>query len=372
MEEVIKIETKSERLASIDILRGFDMFFLVGAGDILRRLFGSINSDMVNPIMYQLEHADWVGFTAWDIIMPLFLFTSGLSMPLSFEKQINNGLTKSELHIKVIKRFCKLFFLGWIVQGNLLDLDLGSFHVYSNTLQAIAAGYLITSLVVLNTKKLSTRLLWGSGLLILYWLLLMFVPVPGYGSGILTPEGNLAMYVDNLLLGGFRDGTQYTWVLSSLGFGATVLSGYYAGYIMKQYPDPKQKLMKLLLFGAALIIAGMLLSLQMPIIKKIWSPSLVLFSSGICFILLAFFYWITDMRKIDCWWTKAFRYLGLNAIAAYLLYTTMGLDLISEHLLRGLQQYSTDLFPFFISLGQFAILFLIIKFMYKHKIFLKV
>lgn len=365
-------EIKPERLASIDVLRGFDMFFLVGVGDILRRLFGAIDAEFTQPIMYQLEHADWIGFTAWDIIMPLFLFTSGLSMPLSFEKQLSKGLTKSELHIKVIKRFLKLFVLGWIVQGNLLDLDLSRFHIYCNTLHAIAFGYLITALIVLNTEKISTRLLWGSGLLVLYWALLMFVPVPGFGSGVLTPEGNLSMYIDELLLGNFRDGTQYTWILSNLGFGATVFSGYYAGYVMKQYPDPKQKLTKLLLLGVALVAAGLLLSLQMPIIKKIWSPSMVLYSSGICFLLLSFFYWVTDMLKVDSWLIRSFRYLGLNAIAAYLLYTTMGLDMVSENLLRGLQQYTGDFFPMIVSLGQFTLLFLIIKFMYKHKIFLKV
>lgn len=368
----MKQEIKSERLVSIDVLRGFDMFFLVGAGDILRRLIGTFDSDFAGSVMYQLEHAEWIGFTAWDIIMPLFLFTSGLSMPLSFEKQRSKGLTTLQLHNKVLRRFFILFFLGWIVQGNLLDLDLGVFHVYCNTLHAIAAGYLITALIVLNTKKLSVQMLWGGGLLVLYWALLMFVPVPGYGSGVLTPEGNLAMYVDNLLLGSFRDGTQYTWVLSSLGFGATVFSGYCAGYVMGKYTDPKQKLKMLLFIGVSLVVGGLLLHLQMPIIKKIWSPSMVLFSSGICFLLLAFFYWITDMLKINSWWTKAFRYLGLNAIAAYLLYTVMGLDLVSGLLLRGFEQFSEALFPFFISLGQFILLFLIIRFMYKHKIFLKV
>ena len=88
---------KFERLASIDILRGFDMFFLVGAGDLLRRLFMAFGSDSLQPVLQQLGHADWVGFTAWDIIMPLFLFTSGLSMPFSFEKFIGQGRSKGGL-----------------------------------------------------------------------------------------------------------------------------------------------------------------------------------------------------------------------------------------------------------------------------------
>lgn len=363
---------KQERLLSIDVLRGFDMFFLVGVGDILRRLLGTIDSDITRYIMYQLEHAEWIGFTAWDIIMPLFLFTSGLSMSFSFEKQRAKGLTTLQLHKKVIKRFIILFILGWVVQGNLLDLNPDVFHVYCNTLHAIAVGYLITALIVLNTHRLSIQMCWGGGLLILYWALLTFVPVPGYESGILTPEVNLSMYVDTLLLGKFRDGTQYTWILSSLGFAATVFSGYGVGYMIGKPLCPRRKLKMLLLIGGVLIIAGLLLSMQMPIIKKIWSPSMVLFSSGICTLLLAFFYWITDMLKVYSWWTKSLRYLGLNAIAAYLLYTVMGLDLVSALLLRGTEQYVGELFPFIVSLGQFILLFSIIRFMYKHKIFLKI
>ncbi len=133
--------SKFERLASIDVLRGFDMFFLVGAGDVLRRLFNAIGSDALQPVQHQLGHVDWTGFTAWDIIMPLFLFTSGLSMPFSFDKFIRQGHTKAQLYVKVLKRFCLLFLLGWIVQGNLLDLNLDTFHVYCNTLHAIAFGY---------------------------------------------------------------------------------------------------------------------------------------------------------------------------------------------------------------------------------------
>lgn len=368
----MKQNIKSERLVSIDVLRGFDMFFLVGVGDILRRLLETIDSDITKHIMYQLEHAEWIGFTAWDIIMPLFLFTSGLSMSLSFEKQKSKGLTTLQLHKKVIKRFVILFFLGWVIQGNLLNLNPDVFHVYCNTLHAIAVGYLITALIILNTNKLSTQMCCGFGLLVLYWGLLTFVPVPGYGRGVLTPEGNLSMYIDTLLLGTFRDDTQYTWVLSSLGFGATVFSGYGVGYMMGKPLCPKQRLKTLLLLGGGLIIAGLLLSLQMPIIKKIWSPSMVLLSSGICTLLLAFFYWVTDILKINSWWTESLRYLGLNAIAAYLLYTVIGLDLVSALLLRGTEQYLGELFPFLVSLGQFILLFSIIRFMYKHKIFLKI
>jgi len=348
------------------------MFFLVGAGDILRRLFRAIDSDALQPALYQLSHAKWVGFTSWDVIMPLFLFTSGLSMPFSFDKFIRQGHTKAQLYGKILKRFCLLFLLGWIVQGRLLDLNLDTFHVYCNTLHSIAFGYLVTSLIILNIGKLSMQLVAGASLIAVYWLLMSFVPVPGFGSGVFTPEGNLAIYIDHAVFGRFDDGTQYTWLISSLGFGATVFSGYYAGRILKQPLEQNQKLKLLTLIGAGLIIGGLLWSLQMPIIKKIWSCSMILFSSGICFLLLALSYLITDKWKVDSWWTRGFRMLGLNAIAAYMLYNVFSLDRVSRNLLHGLEQYVGDFFPFFVSLGQFSILFFIIWHMYKYKIFLKV
>lgn len=368
----MKTTTTSERLISIDVLRGFDMFFLVGIGDILRRFFGAFETEALEPVMYQLKHVDWIGFTAWDIIMPLFLFTSGLSMPFSFSKFRKLGHSKVQLYRKILKRFFLLFLLGWIAQGNLLDFNLDRFHIYCNTLHSIAFGYLITALIILNIKKTSSQLIAGSSLVVLYWALLTFAPVPGFGSGVFTPEGNLAIHIDHLVLGRFDDGTQYTWVLSSLGFGATVFTGYCAGIIMKKKLEPAKRLQYLLIAGIALIAGGLLLSLQMPIIKKIWSCSMILYSSGICFILLALTYQITDRWKIQSGLIQAFRVLGLNSIAAYMLHTTFGLGRISSLILRGFEQYSGAFFPFIVSLGEFTILFLIIYHMYKQKIFIKI
>ena len=362
-----------ERLASIDVLRGFDMFFLVGAGDVLRRLIKGIDSDALAPLYRQLEHVEWEGFVAWDIIMPLFLFTSGLSMPFSFDKLFKNGCTKVKIYAKVLKRFCLLFLLGWIVQGHLLDLNPDTFQIYCNTLHSIAFGYLITSLIVLNINKESLQLAAGASLVVVYWALMTFVPVPGVGSGVLTPDGNLAMYIDRAVFGEFMSTkTQYTWLLTSLGFGATVFSGYYAGLMLKKPMEQNKKLMRLSLVGIGLIAAGLLWGLQMPIIKKIWSSSMVLFSSGICFLLLALSYLLTDKMKIDSWWTRGFRMFGLNAIAAYMLHSVFSLDKVARYWVHGLEQYTGAFFPFFVALFEFGILYFIIRHMYKYKIFLKV
>ena len=362
-----------ERMACIDVLRGFDMIFLVGAGDVLRRFIEGFDSESLALFYRQLEHVEWEGFVAWDLIMPLFLFTAGLSMPFSFGKLFDKGFTKAQIYAKVLKRFCILFFLGWIVQGNLLELRLDTFEIYSNTLQTIAFGYLITTLIALNIRSVSAQLAAGCSLLVAYWALLSFVPVPGIGSGTLTPDGNLAIYVDRAVFGALMcPEMQYTWLLSSLGFGASVFSGYYAGLMLKNPVGHNQKLLRLTVAGVALIAAGLLLSLHQPIIKKIYSSSMVLYSSGYCFLLLALSYLITDKMKIDVWWTRQLRLFGLNSIAAYMLYNVFQLNEVAAYWMQGLEQYTGVFYPFFVDLCHFGILYFIIRHMYRYKIFLKV
>lgn len=362
-----------ERLACIDVLRGFDMFFLVGAAEVIRRLIRGLDTEYLAPLYRQLDHVEWEGFVAWDLIMPLFLFTSGLSMPFSFGKLFKSGYTKAKIYAKVLKRFCLLFLLGWIVGGNLLDLNPDTFRIYSNTLQSIAAGYLITALIVLNINKVSTQLAIGVSLVVVYWALLAFVPVPGVGRGIITPDGNFAMYIDRIVFGSLMNPkSQYTWLLSSLGFGATVFSGYYAGLMLKEKISENQKLIRLSLVGIGLIVAGLLLSLHQPIVKKIWTSSMVLYSSGLSYLLLALAFLFTDKMKIDSWWTRGFRIFGLNAIAAYMLWQCFQLRGIAQYWMHGLQQYTGTFYPVFVALCQFGIIYFILRHMYKYKIFLKV
>jgi len=358
---------KFQRLACIDVLRGFDMFFLVGAGDILRNFFGAFHSDALNPVLYQLDH-HWTGFTAWDIIMPLFLFTSGLSMPFSFSKYLGTGHTKAQLYGKIIKRFVILFVLGWIAQGNLLDLNINTFHIYCNTLHSIAFGYLITSLIVLNISKLKPQLVIAASLVVVYWLLLHFA-----GGGDFSKEGNFAMRVDKLLLGRFIDGThQYTWTLSSLGFGATVIAGYFAGHILKQGFSAGKTLKALSIIGISLVAGGLLLSLQSPMIKPIWSPSMILLSGGICYLLLALSYLITDKWQFNGWWVTGLRIFGLNSIVAYMFHSAIPLRGIARTLLHGFEQFTGDFYPTVVVTGEFALLFLILWHLYRQKIFIKV
>ena len=136
----------SGRLASLDILRGFDLFLLVFFQPVFVALGQRLNFPWLNDILYQFDHESWIGFRFWDLVMPLFLFMTGASMPFSFSK-FKNAPNKWHIYRKIIKRFVLLFIFGMIVQGNLLGLNPDSLYLYSNTLQAIATGYLIAAII---------------------------------------------------------------------------------------------------------------------------------------------------------------------------------------------------------------------------------
>jgi len=368
------------RLVSLDALRGFDMFFIIGGGG--KRLFEGLtkgfHSSFLEKLLPQFEHGPWVpgygvwaaGFTFWDIIMPLFLFCSGTSMPYSFSKFLKRGGTKKQLYMKVLRRVLILFLLGMIKQGHLLLFDLGELHIYSNTLQAIGAGYLIAALIYLNFN-LRWQIIITSGLLLLYWALLALVPVPGYGAGVLTPDGNLAIFLDKLILGRFEDGLDYTWILSSMVFGCSVMLGVLAGELIRMPMTDKNKLFWMFGIGAGAVILGLVWSPFFPIIKYIWTSSMVLYAGGICFILLGLFYLIIDVQGYKKW-AFGFMVIGMNSITAYMGEKFFKFDYTANTLLGGLDKWMGDWASFLHAVLIFGIIWSILYLMYRTKTFLKI
>ncbi len=146
-----KSQNGNPRLMSVDALRGFVMFWIIG-GDapILIGLAKGTGSEFLNNLLVQFEHVHWEGFRCWDLVMPLFLFVVGVVMPFSFNKRLERGQSKRQLYFHIIKRVLILWVLGMVAQGNLLEYDLSTLQIYSNTLQSIAAGYLIASILILH------------------------------------------------------------------------------------------------------------------------------------------------------------------------------------------------------------------------------
>lgn len=374
--------SSSKRLESLDALRGFDLFFLVALGPLMHSLARTANVEWLNESMWVFSHVSWEGFSPWDLIMPLFLFMSGISMPFSLSryKSISD---KRPLLRRLAKRILLLWIFGMMCQGNLLALDPNTIYLYSNTLQAIATGYLITALLFLFTSR-RTQIITAVVLLLVYWTAMQFITVDGYGGGNYTPQGNLAEWIDNTVLGRFRDTAQvidgkvvvadwyhYTWILSSLNFGVTVLTGLFAGYIAKDKIEEKKKLKLYFGTGITMVIAGWLWNFQMPVIKTIWTSSMVLVSSGYCFLLMGLFYYWIDYKghRSGITWLKVY---GMNSIVAYMLANVFNFRCIGESLFYGLEQYMGSYYSFLMTLWNIGAVYVIIWFMYKRGIFLKV
>lgn len=369
---------KGNRLLSLDILRGFDLMLLVGLQPVIRAILIQLDCEVLNTtLLYQFDHAEWEGLRVWDIVMPLFLFMSGVTMPYSLPKyKIKNGNYK--VWQRVIKRFILLFALGIIVQGNILALDPDRIYLYSNTLQAIAVGYLLTVPMVLYLKP--------QQMLVAIAILLVIYSIPMHIYGNWSTQDNFACIIDKALLGRFRDGStlladgtvefagwyDYTWIWSSITFCCTVALGSLAGYITKSGNSNRPATArKLLSIGLVLLISGLLASIGQPIIKRIWTASFTLYSGGWCYLLLALFYWWIDVKghKKGLMWLQ---YYGCNAITAYLIGEIINFRGIADSLLYGTEQYLNGWYQPLLTLCNSIVIFFILKIMYKKKIFLKV
>lgn len=366
------------RLLSLDVLRGLDLMLLVGIQPILRMFLIELDSSTLNEsLLYQLDHAQWEWLRVWDLVMPLFLFMSGVTMPYSLPKyKSQNGNKK--VWGRVLKRFALLYILGIVVQGNLLALDPNRIYLYSNTLQAIAVGYLLTAPLVLYLKP--------RGQLIAIGVLLVIYSIPMHICGDWTPQGNFACMVDKLILGRFRDGSiiagdgtvefaawyDYSWIWSSLTFCCTVALGSFAGNIIKSgNTNRKATAIKLFTIGVICLAIGLIMSPIQPIIKRIWTASMVLYSAGWCFLLLSLFYWWIDVRGHQKGWSF-FLYYGCNAITAYLIGEIVNFRGVADSVLYGTAQYLGDWYQVLLTACNYLFVFIILRYMYKNRIFLKV
>lgn len=356
---------QSHRLASLDILRGFDLFLLLFLQPILVSISRAYSSPWYDAVMHQLDHEIWQGFRLWDLVMPLFLFMTGAAMPFSFSKYRSQPNARSAIYRRILRRVLLLFVAGMIVQGNLLAFSLDSLKIYNNTLQAIAAGYLIAAVILLNLSP-KWQILATALLMIIYSIPMALLGDFNHGS-------SFAFNVDAIILGNFRGDLTYTWVWSSLNFGATVMFGALAGTLMKNPRNlPRTKIAAILVAtGCILSILGLALNHIEPIIKRLWTSSMTIYSAGLCYILMALFYWWIDVlghsRGLN--WLKIY---GMNAITAYVIGEVINFRSIVQSISYGLQPLLADFYPAWLTFGNALILFLILRYMHKHQIFLKI
>jgi predicted acyltransferase len=352
---------------SLDALRGFDMFWIIGGGAILRGLIQALGGPL-DAMQPQLEHAKWQGLHFWDLIWPLFMFIVGVSIPLSIAKRRAAGATKLSLYLHALRRALILFVLGMVLQGRLLAWDLDKLRPCYSVLHGIAAGYLIAfALAVELRPRMQGAVL--AVLLLAYWAVLELVPVPGVGAGVLTPEGNVATWVDRMVLGRFHYG-ENTWFLSYAGFASSVLLGVLAGRLLMSPLAPKTKVLALTGSGAGCVALGLLWGLGLPVIKLLWTSSFVLVGGGYGFLMLALFYWIIDVKGYRRW-TFLFTVIGMNSIFAYTATMLFSFKQIGNIFVGSLLPRIQPWDGFVEASAAFAAVWLLLYWMYSTRTFLR-
>jgi predicted acyltransferase len=362
-------QAADKRLMCVDALRGFDMLWIIGGGEVMIALAKAFPGTFAEGLALQFDH-EWGVFRFYDIIMPLFLFIVGVVMPVAFKKRLEKGESKKSIYKHVLKRVVKLYILGLIASGHLLQFDISTLRLWTDTLHAIAVGYLVSSVLILELNE-KAQVAVTAALLLLYWLIMTFVPVPGHAAGIFEKDLNLALYIDDKVLGRFQEGYGWTYILTNMTFVCSVMLGVFAGRILLSLLTDKQKIKQLLVMGVSCIIAGTIWGLWFPVIHHLWTSSLVLFAGGISCLLLAGFYLV-----IDVWgyrrWSFPFIVIGVNAIAVYVATHLFNFKLIGNVFVGGLSKWLGSASGFVQALAGLIVVWLILYWMYRKKTFIKV
>jgi predicted acyltransferase len=365
--------TTHQRLYSLDALRGFDMFWIIGGEEIFHTLYRSTGSPFWGALSNQFTHPAWNGFHFYDLIFPLFLFIAGVATPYSVGRELEKGKTKSQVLLRVVKRALILLILGIIANNGLQIRPLSEVR-FPSVLGRIGLAYMFANFIYIYSKQ-RAQIIWFCCILIGYWLLLKFNSAPGFPMGDLTMPGNFASFIDRSVIPGklYLDIHDPEGIVSTLPAISTGLLGILTGsYIKNGAAKGTKKALTLTIAGVVFILLALLWNLDFPINKNLWTSSFVLLVGGLSLILLALFYYIIDVLGYVRW-AFFFRIIGMNSILIYM----------SGHFINW--EYTTN--GFFQWLGQLignpfnavvmAICYVMIKwaflyFMYRKKVFLRV
>ncbi len=370
-----ELKPVSKRLQSLDALRGFDMFWIMGGETIFIGLATVTGWPVFKWCAEQLEHVEWHGFHFYDMIFPLFLFIAGISFPFSLSKRLAAGEDKMKIYKHVIYRGLILVLLG-ILYNNGVRFNLSELR-YGSVLGRIGLAWMLAAIIFMNTK-LIWRIVWFWILLVGYWLLLALIPAPdGGGAHVFSQEGNFASYVDRLLLPGklYRGNHDPEGLLSTIPAISTALLGMFTGEFLhsKFFAD---KLVKkaLLVTGAGVIfvVIGKIWDLVFPINKNLWSSSFVCYVGGLSLLLFALFYLIIDVWNFKKW-AFFFVVIGMNPITIYLANRIINFRNASRFFFGGFEEILPETYAQLINgIGVTTVGWVFLYILYKKKVFLKV
>jgi len=369
--QIVETTAPGKRLLSLDALRGFDMFWIMGGESIAREA-----ADLTHwaPLVWfhdQLHHPEWHGFALYDLIFPLFLFMAGVSMPFSFEKRLERGDTHGEIARHVIIRGLLLVVLGFIYNG-ILKFDWPHTR-YPSVLGRIGLAYLFAGLIVISTGVRS-RVLWLVGVLVGYWAALRFIPVPGFGAHDLTPGHTLTDFIDRSLIPGHlyhgdRDPEGLLGTMPAIG---TALFGALTGeWLKSERWSEYMKAVGMVLAGAVCLALAWTWNLEFPINKNLWTSSFVLNCAGLSLLLMSLFYLV-----VDVWGFRRLAFplivIGSNSILIYLAPHFIDFAYATHALFDGILGLTGTYQPLLFVMAIVFVKWLLLYLLYKKRIFLRV
>lgn len=365
----------NDRLYSLDALRGFDMFWIAGGAAIFTALATATDSSLLDWISLQTEHAEWNGFQFFDLIFPLFLFIAGVSFPFSLASRRKKGQSEKQIYRHIIQRGVVLVLLG-VVYNGFFTHDFSDLR-FASVLGRIGLAWMFAAIIVMNTKVM-WQAIWFLAILLVYYGLMMLVPVPGYGPGVLTVDGSLAAFIDQIIVPGklYLGTHDPEGLFSTIPAISTALLGMLTGQLLK-LKEQKLSLYKKFYYmlGAGVVFIGLayLWDITFPINKNLWTSSFVFLTGGISLVLLSIFYLVLDIWKIR-WWAYPFMVIGLNPITIYLAQAGMinfrsTSNYFFSHFFNSI---SSAYYEFWMASMYFAVSWLFLYYLHKNKIYLKV
>ena len=360
------------RLASLDALRGFDMFFIMGGEGLVCAIAAALGHP---DFKASFGHVEWHGLQFMDVIFPLFLFMAGVSFPFSCAKSRERGLGDGKIALKALKRGVVLFLLG-LVCNRILQFDFAHLRVWS-VLGRIGIAWMIAAWLYL-VLGLKARLGVAVGILAAVTLGTCLITAPGAPLPVdpFSPEGNFGCWLDRTITGGHI----YRPLYDPEGFAGflpaivTAMLGMFAGEIVRRGGTAAtgRKALELLAAGVLCLVAGFALSLLFPVNKKLWSPSFVLVVGGISFALFSLFYWIIDVRG---WrkWSFFFTVIGMNSITIYMAQRIIGFGVARDFLFGGIASLAPDAWRgVVVQVAYIAVCWIFLYFLHRNRIYLKV